>query len=148
MTVRASISPHADPPSEWGPWTINFRAPAGQTEPASPWNHCVGVHAQAPLATTPEDSRIFKESSCFGAWPCAQKCLSGGVGVIGLAKQAGGQHVMRVLNRAIPPPPPPGAAVVVDSPFFKKKKNKNKKSQNCDSFNQARKRGKTSNEYL
>lgn len=50
----------------------------------------------------------------------------GGRGV-GLAKQARGQHVMRVLNRAIPPPPPPGAVVVVDSPFFKKRKTKTRK---------------------
>ena len=68
MAVGASVSPHADPP-EWGPWTINFRAPAGQTEAASPWNHFVGFHPQAPLATTPEDSRIFEESGCFGACP-------------------------------------------------------------------------------
>ena len=54
----------------------------------------------------------------------------GGAGVgIGLAKQAGGQHVMHVLNRAIPPPPPPGAVVVVDSPFLKKEKQKQEKSK-------------------
>ena len=126
MAVRASISPHADPPSEWGPWTINFRAPAGQTEPASPWNHFVGFHSQAPLATTPKDSRIFKESSCLGACPVLKNATLGwwGWGEV-LAKQAGGQHVMHVLNHASPPPPPPGGVVAVDSPL-KKKKEKSK----------------------
>ena len=123
MAVRASISPHADPPSEWGPWTINFRASAGQTEPASPWNHFVGFHGQAPLATTPKDSRIFKESSCLGACPVLKNATLGwGAGGQVLAKQAGGQHVMHVLNHAIPPPPPPGGVVGVDSPLKRKVK--------------------------
>lgn len=87
MAVRASISPPADPPSEWGPWTINFRAPAGQTEAASPWNHFVGFHAQAPLATTPEDSRICKESGCFGACPVLKNAtLWGGGGGEGFSQ--------------------------------------------------------------
>ena len=54
--------------------------------------------------------------------PVLKNASLGGWGGLVSQSRQGGQHVMRVLNRAIPPPPPPGAAVVVDSPFFKKKR--------------------------
>lgn len=80
MAFRASVSPHADSPSvsgELGPLT-SASTEATQTEPASHWDNLVGFHAQAHLAITPGNARIFKASSCLDSRPMLKgACLWG-----------------------------------------------------------------------